>query len=516
MDESKQRKIGVVLSYASIIISTLVQLIYTPFMIRKLGQSEYGLYSLIASVIGYLTLFDLGFGNAIVVYTSKYQATNQKEKAKKMQGMFKVVFWIVGGIVAIAGIILYFNVENMFGKTMTSLELNKAKVMMLILTVNLVITFSFNIYSSVINEHERFVFQKIISIINTLLKPMIMIPLLLLGYKSIAMCLTITVVNIIVVLSNYYYCTKKIKIKIKFQGFDEIIFKEIFKYSIFIFINIIVDKINWSLDQFILGATSGTIAVSIYSVATNINTLFLNLSGAVSGILLPKVSKMVAKNASSNVLTEEMIKVGRLQWLIIFLMASGITLFGKEFFIWWAGIEYEESYYVALLLVIPACIPLIQNLGISIRQAMNKHQFAAYLNIVIAIFNAIISIFLAKKYGAVGAALGTAGGILLSSLIMNVFYCKAIKLDMIKFWKEIIKMTIPFCIPVFIITIIMKFIKIYGINGVLVYGSVYTIIYIIIAYVFSMNQYEKGIIKNFINHVNKKVIHIFNKEYGKV
>ena len=74
MDESKQRKIGVVLSYASIIISTLVQLIYTPFMIRKLGQSEYGLYSLIASVIGYLTLFDLGFGNAIVVYTSKYQA----------------------------------------------------------------------------------------------------------------------------------------------------------------------------------------------------------------------------------------------------------------------------------------------------------------------------------------------------------------------------------------------------------------------------------------------------------
>ena len=83
--ETNQRKFGVIFSYISIIVSTMVQLIYTPLLIRMLGQSEYGLYSLIASVIGYLTLFDLGFGNAIVVYTSKYQATNQEEKAKKMQ-----------------------------------------------------------------------------------------------------------------------------------------------------------------------------------------------------------------------------------------------------------------------------------------------------------------------------------------------------------------------------------------------------------------------------------------------
>ena len=46
---------GAVLSYVSIIISTLIQLIYTPLLIRKLGQSEYGLYSLVASIIGYLT-----------------------------------------------------------------------------------------------------------------------------------------------------------------------------------------------------------------------------------------------------------------------------------------------------------------------------------------------------------------------------------------------------------------------------------------------------------------------------
>lgn len=61
-----QLKAGVVLNYVSIVLNMVIGLIYTPFMLRKLGQSEYGLYSLAASIIAYLTVLDLGFGNAIV------------------------------------------------------------------------------------------------------------------------------------------------------------------------------------------------------------------------------------------------------------------------------------------------------------------------------------------------------------------------------------------------------------------------------------------------------------------
>ena len=60
MINSNQRKSGVVLSYVSIILNTLIQLLYTPLLIRMLGQSEYGLYSLVSSIIGYLTVLDLG------------------------------------------------------------------------------------------------------------------------------------------------------------------------------------------------------------------------------------------------------------------------------------------------------------------------------------------------------------------------------------------------------------------------------------------------------------------------
>lgn len=499
MNNSKQRKLGALLSYVSIIANTLVQLLYTPFLISKLGQSEYGLYSLIASVIGYLTVLDLGFGNAIIVYTSKYRAQKKYEEEKKLHGMFRVIFGIIGVVAALIGIILFLNVNNLFGKTMTIAELNEAKIMMLILAFNLFLTFQFSIYSSIISAYEKFTFQKIMSIANTLLKPVLMIPLLFLGYKAIAMTVVITLVNIIVLVSNYLFCKNKLKIDIKFMGFDKNLFKTILGYSIWIFLGVIVDKVNWSVDQFVLGSVAGTIAVSVYSAASTINHLFINLSTAINTVLLPKMSKMVARNATNEEITNEFIKVGRIQYLIIFLMCSGLVMFGKEFFIAWIGEKFVDSYYIAMILIIPLCVPLIQNLGISIMQAKNMHKFRSLLYFFIAIANIIISIPLAKAYQGIGSAIGTSLSLIIGNIIIiNIYYHKKVGINIIKFWKEIFKMTIPFIIPVILILALMNFVTLHGYTSVVIYGGIYTTIYCTVVYFLVMNNYEKNIIKSFI------------------
>lgn len=504
MDDSKQRKLGVIFSYVSIVVSTLVQLLYTPFLIRKLGQSEYGLYSLVANIIGYLTVLDLGFGNAIIVYTAKYRAQKKYDEEKKLHGMFKIIFIIIGIIAAILGVILYFCVDVFFGNTMTSVEIQKLKIMMLILSFNLMLTFSFSIYSSIISAYEKFTFQKIMSIINTLLKPLLMIPLLFLGFKSIAMCVIITIINIIVLLSNYIYCKNKLRINIKFLGFDKILFKTIFGYSIWIFMQVIVDKINWSVDQFILGAVSGTIAVSVYAIASTLNQLFINLSTAVSSVFLPKMSKLVAKNASSEILTNEMIKVGRIQTYIIFLMCTGLILFGKQFIMLWAGEGFNDSYYVALILIIPACLSLIQNLGLSILQAMNKYRFLSISSFITAFFNVIISVFLAQKWGAIGAAMGTGMSLITYFVVLNVIYNKIIKIDIIKFWKVIFWQILPMLIPVLFILLFTKFVILKGLIGFVMYIGIYVVIYFFTCYFLIMNKYEKNIIDKFLLNFHLK------------
>ena len=505
MSNSNERKRGAILSYLSIILSTVVQLVYTPLLIRMLGQSEYGLYSLVSSVIGYLTVLDLGFGNAIVVFTAKYRANKEYDKEKKLHGMFLVIFCVIGLIAGLLGLLLYFNVLLLFGKTMTDIELHKAKIMMLILSFNLAITFPFSIYSSIITAYEKFTFHKVMSILNTILKPVLMIPLLFLGYKSITMTVVITVVNIIVLLSNYFYCKKKLGVNIKFMGFDKKLFKTIFSYSFFIFLGVIVDKVNWSVDQFVLGAVSGTIAVSLYSVASQINTLFVNLSGAMSGVLLPKISKMIAKKASDKEMTNEFIKVGRIQYLIIFLMVSGFTLFGKEFIMAWAGKDFVTSYYIAVILILPLCVPLIQNLGISIMQAKNMHKFRSILLALIAIANIFISIPLAKAYGGIGSAIGTSLSLIIGNIIiLNIYYHKKVGINVIEFWKSIIKMTIPMIIPIVAIVILMHFVTLHGYVNLIVFGGIYTILYCLTCYFLVMNDYEKNIVNKVLIKLHMK------------
>lgn len=180
-------------------------------------------------------------------------------------------------------------------------------------------------------------------------------------------------------------------------------------------------------------------------------------------------------------------------------MASGFVLFGKQFILYWVGEEFEESYYVALLLIIPLCIPLIQNLGISIMQAMNKHKFRTAAMFIMAIFNAVISLFLARAYGIIGVAAGTAISLIIVNVIaINIYYYRVIKIDIPRFWKEIIKMTIPFMLSIVFFIMITRMIKIKGFIGLIIYIAVYIIIYAIVAYFLTMNDYERNLTKSFL------------------
>ena len=131
-----QLKAGVFLNYVIIALNALVGLLYTPYMLRMMGQSEYGLYSLVTSIIAYLTIMDFGFGNAIIRYTAKFRAEGKVREQSEMFGMFMVLYSVIGVLALLGGIFLYLNVDNMFGSTMTDVELEKAKIMMLILAFN--------------------------------------------------------------------------------------------------------------------------------------------------------------------------------------------------------------------------------------------------------------------------------------------------------------------------------------------------------------------------------------------
>lgn len=504
MNKNKEIKFGAILSYLIIGLNMIIGVLYTPILTSKLGQSEYGLYSLVSSIISYLTVLDFGFGNAIIIYTSKYIANKEKEKEEKLHGMFFIIYCIIGIIAGIIGFILMLNVKTLFGATMTEPELEKAKILMIILTVNLVITFPLSIFSSIITAYEKFVFAKILNLIRIILNPIIMLILLNLGYKSVALVVLITILNIITLIANTTYCIKKLHIKLKFGKLDKVLLKTIMAYSVWIFLNSIMDKINWSIDQFTLGITSGTVAVAIYSIAGQLSQMYLNFSTAISGVLLPKVAQMEAKNASDKEFSDIFIKTGRIQYIIMALIISGFILYGREFIdIIWVGSEYDSAYIMALFLMIPTTIPLIQNVGLNIIQAKNLYKYRVIVLFIFSILNLGISIVLAKFMGGIGAAIGTAVSITLGQILfMNYFYYKRVNIDIPEFWKQILRMTIPIIVSCLFGIGIKRIIPATSTILIIVNILTYTIIYFVLVYKFAMNNDEK----NLLNVPLKKII----------
>lgn len=187
-----QLKIGAVLSYISIFLTNIIALLYTPYLLRMLGQSEYGLYSLVASVIAYLTVLDLGFGNAIVRYTAKYRVENRQEEQYEMFGMFLILYIGIGVFALLIGLGLYFNVDTLFSSSMDYDEIRKIQIMMLLMTLNLAITFPFSLFGSIITAYEDFIFQKLINIARIILNPLVMVVMLNMGYKAIGMVVVTT------------------------------------------------------------------------------------------------------------------------------------------------------------------------------------------------------------------------------------------------------------------------------------------------------------------------------------
>lgn len=505
MDNNKQIKIGAVLSYIILFVSNIISLIYTPFLLRQLGQSEYGLYSIMSNFIAYLNLLDLGLGSAMVIYMSKSLVKDSEEQQAKNIGSFLKIYTLLGAIALIAGLVMFFLIDPVFSSGLTSNELHRAKIMFLILLFPMVLSFPLGVFNSLITVNEKYIFQKILNLIKILIVPGLMIPLLLNGYKSISLVLITSIISVLVYIINYIYCKKNLKIKIKFAKIDKQIFKQIFNYSLFIFLAMIVDKINNSIDYILLGALSGTIAVSIYQIGAQFNTIYISFSTSISSVMLPRVSKIVEEKDSKEKLDNLFIKVGRIQYLILALIMSGFILFGKEFIMLWAGENYEISYYVALILMIPYTVPLIQNLGITILQAKNLHKFRSICYSIIAIINLIISFILIKWIGVIGACIGTAFAIITGNIIiMNIYYKRKCDLNINKFWQNILKISIGLIMPIIIGVLLNLIMPKANYFILLTKIIIYVIIYMISMWIISMNEEEKSEIKKILKKITHK------------
>ena len=497
-----QLKAGSILSYLQMGLSIIIGLLYTPVMLRLLGQSEYGLYSTVSSTISMLSVLSLGFNSSYIRYYSRYKKEDNREAIDKLNGLFLIIFSIIGLIALACGLFLSFNLELVFDEGLTAGEYEIARVLMLLLTANLAISFPMSVFQNIISAHEKFIFLKLLGMLKTVASPLITLPLLLLGFRSIAMVSVTLGVSVLTDTAYLIYSKTALKVRFRFGHFENGLFKSLFAYTSFIAINLIVDQVNGNLGKFILGRFQGTTVVAIYAVGYSLYQYYMMFSTAISGVFTPRIHRIVNLTRDGEIseqrkqLTELFTRVGRIQFLILALIATGLIFFGKPFIGFWAGEGYDDAYYVALLLIIPGSIPLVQNLGIEVQRALNKHQFRSIVYICMAVLNVVLTVILCQRYGAIGTAIGTATSLVVANgFVMNIYYHKKCNIDIIAFWKSIGRLAVGLIIPVICGIAIMNlfdFTSIFLLLGGIV---VYTLIYAVSMWFLGMNDYEKSLVK---------------------
>ncbi len=509
MRERGQLKIGILLNYVNMGIGNLIPVFYTPIMLSLLGQNEYGLYKLSSNVTSYLSLASLGLGSAITRYLLKAKTEEGKKAEEKYFGLFVLIFQIIAVASFVIGLVLACNLGIWYSDALTAAELSRMKILVFLLTCNTALSFSLSPYVSVVSAHEKFLFLQCMNIISTCLGPAVNLIVLLMGYASIGMAGSTLALGVITRFFYFVYVRKCMHFKPCYRGLPLHQLKEIMIFSFWIFVANVVGQLYNSTDTIMIGAVPAlaTTGVAVYNVGGIFNNVVFSLATGISALLAPKTNRMVFAGSSPTELTDLAIKVGRLQGYIIILIVTGFIAFGRPFVRFYAGADYSDAYWVAVLMMVPNMIPLVQSVCLNIIVAQNKHRFRSLVYLGIAIANVIGTWFLMRTpLGIVGAALMTGAALMIGQgFIMNWYYWKKTGLEIRRFWKEVGKLyIIPICMCVAAL-LLSGWINFYNVPIMLTGIAVYTLIYCALNWHFTMNTYEKNLFLEPVQKIAAKI-----------
>ncbi len=485
---------GFVLSYAAIFIQSIISVLYTPIMLRILGQNDYGLLQLAIGAVVNLSILSFGFGSSYMRFYSEYRADNNSHAISVLNGMFIIIFTAAAISVLICGAALSAGADALFSRSAADGDMRTLKILLIIMSVNLALSFIGSVFDSYIAARESFTFQKILVILSAFLSPAITLPFLLAGSGVISVAVCTAAVTLARLAVSGAYCIKKLGMSFRFS-FDNAVFKRLSVFSFFIFLNIISDNINWSADKVLLGIFGNAASVTEYSLGAQINSYFLTFSYALSSLLTPRAHSLVASGYGNKRLSVFFSRFGRIQFSIMAYIFLLIISIGRPFMRLWSGLNSDIPYFTAVILTAPLLLTSIQSIGIEIQRAKDMHRFRSVTYALIAVFNIIISVPLCIRFGAVGCAAGTCAGLVIGNIvIMNIYYKRRVGLDIGMFWKNILSL-IPPLLPAAAAAAVIIFAGGSGFIRIILYGIILTAVYWPLMYCFGIRrtaaQFEK-------------------------
>ena len=490
--EKRQYFGGAMISYIAIIFNVVLGILYTPWMVGKIGQSSYALYTIANSVIS-IFMIDFGLSAAVSRFVAKYRAENEDSKSNKLLGSVTIIYILIDILIFIILMVIYLNIATIY-KGLSFDELKVLKRLFVIVAIYSLLAFPFTPLGGIITAYEKFIHLKLCDFIYKILTVVFVIIALLHDYGVEAVVLASVFSGICAIILKLFIIYKKTPVRYCFTWVDKKLLKSIFTFSVWMTVSSIAQRCVFNIAPSVLAYTSSSKEVALFAPANTLEGYFYMIAAAVNGMFLAKISKLIA-DSKEHEIVNLMINVGKYQTILMGFILVGFICVGEDFMRLWMGVEYVGSWPCAILLFIPDILLFSQQIANTTAIAQNKVKKISLAYVAMAFVCIALSLVLSKWIGALGSCVAIMLGYIALFIISNVVYYKELNIDVFLFYK---KVYMPFVFPcigsVFLGYWLCNYvITIDGWSGLFVKGIMISAIYIlaIISFMFNSNERSK-------------------------
>lgn len=495
-----KKTIGVLLSYLLIVIDIFVGLLFVPYLLKSLGDAEYGVYKLMGSTASYLSVLDFGIGGTLTRYIVKFKTERDKKGEENFSAMGLLIYGVLALLVILMSLGITFLIPSMYSLSIQSDSMKEAQFIFFIICATTAVSLFNHGYNGIITAYEGFAYNKTSNIVKIILRIFLII-LGLRGWKSALLIVIIDfILAIVLLIANIFYVRCSLKCKVHLHKWDWKLAKEAGVFTLAILLQSIINQFNSNVDNIALGVYTTVSTVALYSLVLQIYNIFSSLSTAISTVYLPAISESVFCGATDEEVTRKVVEPSRMQLMILLLALTGFYIFGQDFIVLWVGAGYKQVYVLCCILLTSSMINLSQNTITCVLKAKNMLHGKTLILAISTVINVIITFILVPIIGVIGATIGTAFSMLFGyGIALNIYYQKRVHLKMGLYYKETYKgILLAVVLACGIGFLIAHMLTLNGWIGFIVEAAIYTMIYGVAILCIGLNSSEKRKIKKLL------------------
>ena len=505
MTNGKQIKIGAIISYITIALNIVVGLFYTPWMIKKIGQSQYAIYTLASTLIS-MFMIDFGLSSAAARFVSNYKAQERQEDINNFLGVIYKLYLIIDAVIFAVLFVYFFFIDSVY-VSLTAKEIKQFKVVYIMSATFSLFNMPFVTQTGVITAYSKFILLKLADLIYRVFWVGLMVLALAFGLGLYALVGAHILAGLINILYKHIVIKSCTPVKINFRYRDKTLLKSIFAFSFWTTVSTLAGRLIFAITPTILGVVAGSTDIAVFGIVSTIENFFWLIACVINGMFMPSVSKayMEDKEKAPEKLNTLFLGVGKFNYLLGGLLCVGFFLLGREFLSLWVGEGYEDAYLGLLFVVLPALFYNPLQVGNTAMTVDNKVHLQAIISVVCGVVNVGLSFILSKLYGVIGACISICIAYTIRSILYHVVIDRVMKFNIKKFtFKCYLR-----CIPCFVITIAggLLFKKVFTVSGWLSFGIfvvMVSVIYLLSAFLFCTSKNERAIVLGRVSNIIKR------------